>query len=63
VRLLILYVAVFFLLLLAVNYYEEYRCNNYQEVTGRDSKWVFMDECYVKKYDNTWIKYDSKYKE
>jgi hypothetical protein len=50
-------------LVLGINAVEERSCNNYEEVTGRDSKWVFMDACYVQRDDGTWIRYDKAYKE
>jgi hypothetical protein len=27
---------------------QRYSCNNYERVTGRETKWIFLDECYVK---------------
>lgn len=41
----------------------QYQCNNYQDITGRESKWVFIDACYVKGDGGKWIRYDSAYKE
>jgi len=29
------------------NYYEEYTCGKYADVTGRETKWVFMHDCYI----------------
>ena len=34
-------------LMLGANGWEQYTCNNYERVTGKETKWVFMDECYV----------------
>lgn len=31
-----------------VEYHQRYMCESYQEVTGRKTKWVFMDTCYIK---------------
>lgn len=33
--------------LLGINYIEAYSCGKYSEATGRDTKWVFMDDCYI----------------
>lgn len=35
-------------LLLAVNAYKEFKCGSYAEVTGKQTQWAFMDECYIK---------------
>ena len=43
--------------------YAEYRCENYEEITGRKSKWVFMDACYVKTSEGKWIRYDTSHKD
>lgn len=45
------------------NYIKQYQCSNYQDVTGRESKYLFMDSCYVKGDNDKWIRYDSAYKE
>lgn len=34
-------------LMLGANYWGSYQCENYEKVTGKATKWVFMDECYV----------------
>ena len=34
-------------LMLGANYWESYKCGNYEKVTGKATKWVFMDKCYV----------------
>lgn len=54
---------VVFAISLFSNYFGEYQCNNYQDITGRESEWVFMDACYVKDDKDKWIRYDSSYKE
>ena len=33
--------------LFGVNFWQEYACGKYAEVTGRETKWVFMHECYI----------------
>ena len=34
-------------IMLGANYWESYKCGNYEKVTGKATKWIFMDECYV----------------
>lgn len=41
-------------ILLAVNFLEEYKCEQYSEFTGKATKWAFMDECYIQVGDE-WI--------
>lgn len=36
------------------NYYEEYRCNSYKETTGMETKWKFLDDCYIET-KNGWL--------
>ena len=48
---------------LILNFLCQRSCENYEEVTGRESKWIFMDSCYVKKDDGKWIRYDLSFKE
>ena len=44
----IIFLILFFCgLILMDNYWGQYSCNKYEEATGRDTKWIFMDECYV----------------
>ena len=38
----------------ATNYHEKYKCDAYQETTGRNTKWVFFDDCYVDS-GNGWL--------
>lgn len=38
-------------------------CDNYEEITGRESKYISFDACYVKTVEHKWIRYDSGYKE
>ena len=45
-----------------VNMARAWQCGNYTEVTGRDSKYISFDSCYVKTVDGGWIRYDSNYK-
>ena len=35
-------------LMLSYNFLGKYTCDNYHKVTGKETKWVFMDECYIK---------------
>lgn len=44
-------------LMLGANYWESYKCGNYEEVTGKATKWIFMDECYVQT-DAGWQRWD-----
>lgn len=44
-------------LLFSINYWEEYACGKYAEVTGRETKWVFMHECYINT-GNDWLRKD-----
>lgn len=39
------------------NAYGGYVCNNYERTTGHETKWVFLDTCYVKS-GNSWARYD-----
>lgn len=59
----VLTTAFFTLVVLPLNYYHQWQCENYQEITGRESKWVHFDNCYVKTKDDEWIRYDDKFKE
>lgn len=54
-------VLVVFILLIDLLYQRS--CNNYKEITGRDSKYVFMDACYVQNEEGKWIRYDKNFKE
>lgn len=31
----------------SINYWESYICTKYEEATGRETKWIFMDNCYI----------------
>ena len=34
-------------IIISAEYHLQYRCHNYQEVTDRQTKYVFMDNCYI----------------
>lgn len=36
------------ILLFGADAYTRYQCSNYQEITGRETKWATMDSCYIK---------------
>ncbi len=42
---------------LAFNYWYSYSCGKYEDVTGRQTKWVFLDECYINT-GNDWLRKD-----
>lgn len=42
--------------------WSEWSCDNYQEVTGFESKFIAFDACYVKNKNGIFIRYDSYYK-
>lgn len=46
--LLALITAILSFIFFGVNWWAEYRCGKYQDMTGTKTEWVFMDECYVK---------------
>ena len=46
--------------LLSSNYYDEYTCGKYGEVTGRKTTWTFMDTCYVHSGDQVMTKDEYK---
>jgi hypothetical protein len=50
------------LIFLGADEYNEWLCDNYEQVTGFDSKYINWDGCYVKDSDNVFIRYDQKYK-
>ena len=39
------------------NSYGRYQCTQYEAVTGKQTKWVTLDECYVKTADG-WQRWD-----
>lgn len=39
------------------HFYGQYTCGNYQKVTGKETKWVAFDDCYVKA-DAGWQRWD-----
>lgn len=41
----------------AANYYVSYQCKSYQTVTGKKTKWVYMDNCYIQTNDG-WQRWD-----
>ena len=41
----------------AANYWASYKCGNYEKVTGKATKWIFMDDCYVQT-DAGWQRWD-----
>lgn len=52
-----------FLLIVAVglslllDYHYSYQCGNYQKITGKETKHVFMDACYIATSDG-WQRWD-----
>ena len=44
-------------ILFGANYWERYACGKYQDVTGRETKWVFMNDCYINT-GSDWLKRD-----
>ena len=46
-------------LTLLVNYGYERSCSNYSEMTGKETKWLFLDACYVNT-ESGWIRYDER---
>ncbi len=56
-------VITFVTLFLGLNKYEKWTCDNYEIVTGRESKWIDYDVCYVKTDSGKWIRYDINFKE
>lgn len=42
---------------IVVNEYTNYQCNNYQQLTGKETKYVQFDICYIKT-DAGWQRYD-----
>ena len=42
---------------LFANYAYEYSCNKYEEATGRETKWVFMNDCYINTGEH-WLQKD-----
>ena len=49
------------LLVVGINALESWRCDNYQEVTGRESRYIDYDSCYVKNDHSKWVRYDSNF--
>jgi len=45
------------ILLGCANWFLHYTCGNYQDMTGKPTKYVFMDSCYVKT-PTGWQRYD-----
>lgn len=41
----------------SINTYEEWVCNNYEEVTSVETKFIAFDGCYAKE-QNGWVKRD-----
>lgn len=35
-----------------------YTCSNYEKITGNESQWVTLDECYVK-HNDEWVRYSA----
>ena len=44
-------------IILGANYWQSYRCDNYEKVTGKATRWMFMDECYVQT-EAGWLRWD-----
>lgn len=44
-------------LIFVSNYWESYRCGNYEKITGKATKWVFVDACYIQT-DAGWQRWD-----
>ena len=42
--------------------WSEWSCDNYQKITGFESKFIAFDACYVKNEDGRFIRYDAYYK-
>ena len=50
-------------LLIALDEYIAWQCQNFSDVTGREVKYIHYDSCYVKNKKGEFIRYDSHYKE
>lgn len=50
------------LMIISINSYTRWQCNNYEIVTGFEVKYIDYDECYIKNTDGIFIRYDAKYK-
>lgn len=51
-------VALLFVLIVAgSNIYGEYKCNQYEKVTNRQTQWVLLDTCYIKT-DDHWLTHE-----
>lgn len=48
-------------MMFVANEHQGWMCDNYSEVTGRDTKYISWDTCYIK-VDDEWIRYDSTYR-
>lgn len=44
-------------IMLGANYWASYKCGNYEKATGKATKWIFMDDCYVQT-DAGWQRWD-----
>jgi hypothetical protein len=42
--------------------WSEWSCDNYQKITGLESRFIAFDACYVKNEDGRFIRYDAYYK-
>lgn len=42
---------------LSVNAYSSWRCDQYEEMTGRDTQFLWFDDCYIKASEN-WLRAD-----
>ena len=51
----LLIVVILAAILFGINYWERYACGKYQDVTGRETKWVFMNDCYINT-GSDWLK-------
>lgn len=54
-------VVVIGLFIYGIDAYSEWQCDNYNELTGRDTKYINFDVCYVNVNDE-WVRYDSNYR-
>ncbi len=39
---------------LVVNFFQSYSCRKYQDITGRETQFIWFDDCYVK-YNDEWF--------
>ena len=44
-------------------FHEQWVCSNFEDVTGRQTRYIRFDGCYVKNKQGEFIRYDRYYKE